>query len=127
MMTFCLLNEAMERDKSRSSPLMDTGEETRGMSVIRSGKDIRDENEGSFWDDFISLCNDSEGLADLLGVRRENVTSWPARIREALEKVDKHDMQGENKPDEPEEMIPTGQNGAVTAQKLGIGSPWGGT
>lgn len=115
----------MAQDMSHSSPLMDTGEETKGMSAIRSGKGLRNEDEGSFWDDFISLCSDAEGMANLLGVRRENVTSWPSRIREALEKVNKHDMQGEDKPDESEELIPTGRNGVITAQKLGISNPWG--
>ena len=124
MLTFCMLAEAMERDMSRSIPLMDTGDETKGMAVIRSGKSLRNEENGSFWEDLISLCSDAEGLADLLGVRREDVTTWPSKIREAMDKVQKHDMQGEDKPEESDEMIPTGQNGAITTQNMGMNS-WG--
>lgn len=111
--------EAMEQELSGSSPLMDSGEETRGMGVIRSGMALRGDDDGSFWEEFISLCSNADGLADLLGVKRESVTSWASRIREALENVRRHDQQSEEKPDEVEKMIPTGDNGAITREKMG--------
>lgn len=116
--------EAM--DSPRVSPLMDSGEESKGLSVIRSGNSMRGEDGGdSFWKDFMSLCGDSTGMAELLGVRPEQVNIWPSKIREALQTVEKHDMQGENKPEEKQEMLPTGQNGAMTTQKMGSFGPVG--
>lgn len=126
MLTFQRLYEAMERDMSRSSPLMDSGDETTGMRVIRSGMALRDDDDSSFWEDFISLCNDAEGMADLLGIKREAVTSWASRIREALDKVQQHDQQREDNPDEDQEMIPTGENGAMTRDNMGPFGPTGG-
>jgi DNA-binding transcriptional regulator YdaS (Cro superfamily) len=117
MITFCKLLEAMENP--HRSPLMDSGEESKGLSVIRTGQSMHGEDaDGSFWEDFISLCGDTEGMAELLGVRPEQVNSWPSKIREAIQSVEKHDMQGENKPEEKQQMLPTGQNGAMTTQKM---------
>lgn len=124
--TFAMILEAMEQDKSGSSPLLDSGEETRGMHTIRSGMAMRDEDDGSFWEEFISLCNDADGMADLLGVKREAVTSWASKIRTALENVRRHDQQSEEKPDETETLLPTGDNGAITRDNMGPFAPAGG-
>jgi hypothetical protein len=124
MITFCQLLEVMT---TKSSPLMDSGEESKGLSVIRSGKSMRGEDaDDSFWEDFMSLCGDTEGMAELLGVRPEQVNSWPSKIREALQSIERHDQQGENKPEEKQQMLPTGQNGAMTNQKMGTFGPEGG-
>jgi hypothetical protein len=124
MITFCQLMEAMDQVHS---PLMDSGEESKGLSVIRSGNTMRGgETDDSFWEDFMALCGDYEGMAELLGVKPEQVNSWPSRIREAIQSTEKHDMQGENKPEEKQEMLPTGQNGAMTTQKMGAFGPQGG-
>jgi hypothetical protein len=116
----------MEQDMAGSSPLMDSGDETSGLRVIRSGMALRSEGDGSFWEDFLSLCNDADGLADLLGVKREIVASWASRVREALENVRRHDAQSEEKPDEKEKLLPTGDNGAVTVNNMGPFGPAGG-
>ena len=99
-----------------SSPLMSSGEEGESLSVIQSGKDLRKEDETPFWDDFITLCSNSKGLADLLNVGQDKVRSWPSRIKEAMDKLSQQNAQGPQKDDETE-LMPTGVNGAVTVNQ----------
>lgn len=111
MVSFSRLWEAME--KSGTSPLMDTGNDSEILTVVRAGKNLRQEDESQFWDDFISLCSNSRGLSDLLGVSPEKITSWPPKIKEALEKLEKHDAESPNVKDDTT-VIPTATNGAFT-------------
>jgi hypothetical protein len=92
---------------------MDSGEEGRALSVIRTGLDMHDEGETSFWDEFISLCGNSDGMAELLGIGRDKITSWPSRVREMLEKAQRANSEDPSQKDQTE-MIPTGSNGAIT-------------
>ncbi len=39
-----------------------------------------------FWDNFILVCNNRDGLATLLKVSPEKVASWPPAVQEYLEK-----------------------------------------
>lgn len=91
---------------------MDSGEDEAILSVVQTGKDLRQAEDSPFWDDFINLCADAGGLAELLDVSRETVLKWPGAIRDALSKLEKH--HAENPPEkEPSEMIPTADTGAV--------------
>jgi len=117
MITFRRLVEVMEMGSH--SPLMDSGDESKKLSVIRAGQAVRGDNDNSFWEDFVSLCGNAEGMGELLGVGPERVRSWTMRIREAIQSVAKHDRQGENKPETRREMLPTGDNGAVTTSTIG--------
>lgn len=111
--TFGLLLERMERDQ-QPSPLMDSGEETRAMSAIRSGNDLRtNDDDPSFWDDFINLCANADGMSQLLGVPVEKIQSWPDKIKEQLQNVQSHDAQSPAVKDDVN-MMPTGDTGAVT-------------
>lgn len=119
MISFARLWEEMDRQKV-DSPLMDSGEESKSMQCIRAGVALRSDEDSPFWEDFISLCANTAGLADLLGVKEEVVARWASRVRDALEQVDKHDLQdGSSKEDEKDELVPTGDNGAVTDQNMG--------
>lgn len=44
-----------------------------------------------FWDNFILVCNNEEGLSRLLNVSPEKVASWPARIQDHLDKSQQHE------------------------------------
>ena len=44
---------------------------------------------GNFWDNFILVCNNKEGLANLLKVSPDKVASWPLLIKQNLEKAKK--------------------------------------
>lgn len=114
MLTFGQLLEAME--KSRASPLMDSGEEGEILNVVRTGKDFRKEDETPFWDDFVNLCSNARGLAELLEINPEKIRSWPAKIREALDKLQKHDAESPSESPETT-VVPTDANGAVTVNQ----------
>lgn len=117
--TFAILCEAMNQG-GQQSPLMDSGEESKAMQCIRAGKSLRSDEESPFWDDFINLCSNTSGLADLLDVKEDTVSRWASKIRDALEQVEKHDIQdGSNKENEKDELLPTGDNGAVTNKNMG--------
>jgi hypothetical protein len=98
---------------------MDSGLETKAVQAVRAGENLRGEDETSFWDDFIQLCANSDGLAELLGVRREQVTSWPKKIRAAQADLDKHNRTPDGENEEENEMLPTGETGAVTTSNMG--------
>lgn len=111
MVSFRQLWEQMA--KNQISPLMDSGESSAALNVVKAGKELRKEDETQFWDDFVSLCSNSDGLADLLDVNAEKIRSWPGKIKDMLDKLDLHTAEDPNEK-EKAEVIPTGMNGAVT-------------
>lgn len=114
-----MLCEVMDQQNAGSSPLMDSGEEGQAMQCIRAGLNLREEEDGpSFWEDFISICSNASSLAALLGVKEDVVSGWATKVREALDQAEKHDQQHGSE-EEEEEMVPTGDNGAVTDQNMG--------
>lgn len=116
MVSFAQLWEIVEKEKSRQSPLMDSGEESQIINVVRTGKDLHKEEQTPFWDEFITLCSDSSGLSSLLGVSQEKILSWPSRIKEALDKLEKHTAESPNQK-QNKEILPTGDNGAFTTNQ----------
>ena len=120
MVSFDQMWKYMETEDA-TSPLMGSGEEGRAISVVRAGKDFRKEEETPFWDDFISLCANAQGLAELLDVNQDKVSNWPARIQEHLNKLEDHDEEGPTN-DEEMEMIPSGDNGAFTVPNTNTNS-----
>ena len=81
-----------EHQDTHRSPLLDSGDSGEVLTAIRNGLHLRkSEDCGSFWDDFISVCNNSTALAALLGVKPEQVSSWPMKVKNALEQVTDED------------------------------------
>jgi hypothetical protein len=122
VVSFADLWEQIENKKAQNSPLMSSGEDLQALTVLRAAKDMHKENQPQFFDEFISLCSNAEGMAQLLGVSPEKVRSWPARIREVKEKLDKSNLM-DTSVKEKKQMIPTGDNGAFTVNSdpLNIG------
>ena len=60
-------------------------EDNASIDAIKTGLNIRED----FWDDFLSLTNNREALAELLEIRPEQIANWPYRIKEGLDKVHK--------------------------------------
>jgi hypothetical protein len=106
MLSFDFMLEQLEQELN-PAPLMDSGVESKGMQVVRAGLALRGKGDSSFWQDFIKLCANANGLADLLNVKRETVTSWASKIQEAISAVEKHDQQHG---DSQEEIMPTGDD-----------------
>lgn len=77
-----LLEQLEEKDV-----LMDSGEETKAAQIVRAGLNISPE----FWDNFITLFSNSEGMSDLLGVQRERVASIPTKIKEIINNIESKD------------------------------------
>ena len=113
MASFSELWDIMESD----SPLMGTGLDSDALSVVRAGKDLRSEEESSFWDDFISLCSNSRGLSELLNVAPEKISNWPAKIHEMMEKLESQEAENPGIQDDTKE-IPTGNNGAIVPTNM---------
>ena len=110
MVSFYRLCELMDQEKDRKDqPIFDSGEDTKAMQVVRQGLGLRKEGESSFWDDFISLCNNAEALSQLFNVSEREVRNWPKYIKEAIEKVNqKNDKTGLGLNDKAnKEIIPT--------------------
>lgn len=116
-LTFRSLWEHMDE-----SPLMDSGLNSQALTTVRAGEDLHGDEETSFWDEFISLCSNSQGMADLLDVSADKVSNWPAKIKEYRDKLDAHSKENPSTPDE-KEVVPTGQTGAfVTNQDPFMGN-----
>lgn len=76
MISFQRLWENIEA--SKKSPLDD-----KAMSAIRTGIGVREE----FWDDFLAVVNNSEGLSALLDIPSVKIGAWHEKVRNTLEKV----------------------------------------
>ena len=113
-----------EHQAMGDSPLLDSGDSGEVLTAIRNGLHLRKSDEcGNFWDDFISVCNNSTALAALLGVKAEQVSSWPMKVRKAMDKVTDEDDE-EKKP----ELVQTGDIGnqsdvADQAGSYDVGQP----
>lgn len=53
-------------------------DETKALEVVMKGMNLQ--SEGDFWDGFLSLCGNADGMALLLDVPREKVTALAGRI-----------------------------------------------
>ena len=111
--SFAQMWEQIEKEKSLGSPLMTSGEPDRAMIVVRSGKDMHKEDQTPFWDEFISLCSNPDGLSALLDVPAGKIRNWPSRIKEMLDKFGQQNAVDPTHKDNAE-VIPTGLNGAIT-------------
>ena len=80
MISFQKLWENME---AKSQEPLDS----KASSAIRTGIGVRED----FWDDFLSVINNSSGLSELLDVPVTKISSWHHRVREELDKVKKAD------------------------------------
>ena len=82
-----------------SNSLLDSGEDTKSLQIIRHGLNLKNEN---FWDNFISICKNVEALSQLLNVPEHVVRNWPASIKNNLEKIQDNKVQKKIIPtDEP--------------------------
>jgi hypothetical protein len=84
MTSLCRVIEQMNCEEAT---VLENYDNSKALVAVRAGSNLR----ADFWDDFIKVCNQSQSLSELLGVRREVIARWPAAIREALAKIDKQD------------------------------------
>ena len=115
MLSFASMIEQMKK-----TPLMTSGDDSRALTALKSGKDLHDDDETSFWDEFMTLCSNRDGMAELLNVSADKVSSWPARISDYLDKLEQKHADTPEK--DEKEVLPTGHNGAITNQDPFLGS-----
>jgi hypothetical protein len=80
----------------------DDRDDERAMEVVRKGMNLQRGND--FWEDFLRLCGDSEGMAALLGVARDRVTGLSGRVERLKEMVGDPDKKRSKR----DRMIKTG-------------------
>lgn len=74
----------------------------RAVEVVRAGLNIGDD----FWDNFIQVIGNPDGVADLLDIPKEKVTGWAPRIQKVIDQVSHHD--DESSKEEKSKMLSTG-------------------
>lgn len=97
MSSFQKLWENIQAQKEKSP------HDDRAMSAIRTGIGIRED----FWDDFLQIINNSEGLSQLLDVPTTKIASWHDKVKHALNKVQKVDASPD--PKNSGKLLKTGQ------------------
>lgn len=98
MASFQRLWENIQTSKEKSP------QDDRAMMAIRTGIGIRD----NFWEDFLLVINNSEGLSELLDVPTVKISEWHDKIKQALEKVQKVD--GTPEPKDNGKLLKTGHS-----------------
>lgn len=84
MISFAKLLENMEKDSNHDRLSKD---------VIKSGLNLRSVNCGNFWDDFIQICSNAQGMSDLLDVPSNQITKWSKRIRDLITAVNREETE----------------------------------
>lgn len=100
MNSFQRLWEAMQADKKAAEK---SPHDDKAMSAIRTGIGVREE----FWDDFLRVINNSDGLSALLDVPTTKISSWHDRVKHNLEKVRQADAVPD--PKDSGKLLKTGQ------------------
>lgn len=72
------------------------------LSAIKAGTNI----DPDFWDKFIQILGNADGLSELLDVPKEKITKWASRIGEMMAKVKQAD--DEESGDRKSEILPAG-------------------
>lgn len=79
MSSFQKLWENIKKNKINENSDIDE----KSIDVIKSGLNI----DESFWENFLLILNNGEGLANLLDVPYEKVITWNDKIKKALDQT----------------------------------------
>lgn len=74
---------------------------TKALEVIIKGSNLDRKND--FWDDFLYLCGNAEGFAEILNVPKEKITGVHKRIKEL-----KNDLEDEKEVKFKDRLLKTG-------------------
>lgn len=97
--------------------LLNSVEDNKAMEVVRRGLNLRKPGCGNFWEDFIDICNDADGLSELLDVEQEKISRWASIIEEYTNKAEEEDTSDEK------EIMPTGDETGPIANPAGNDNP----
>lgn len=79
----------------------DEKDDEKAVEVVRKGMNLNK----YFWDDFLSLCSNSDGMAQLLGAPKDKITSLNQKINKIKDEIEKKDSSETKKRDK---IIKTG-------------------
>ena len=65
----------------------DVPNEDKAISVIRTGLGV----DSNFWNNFLQVINNADGLSELLDCPVEKIVRWRSKIQEYLDKVEDQD------------------------------------
>jgi hypothetical protein len=77
MFTFREFTQSLEEDDRK-----------KALEVVRKGMNL---DSDDFWDGFLSLCGNVEGMSALLGAPREIITGLGGKIRELKGEIEEKD------------------------------------
>lgn len=83
MISFFQILERFDKQMTLGSDI-----DPKVIAVIRAGLNIDPE----FWNNFILMCNNPH-LSQLLGIRKEIIGSWPSKIKQALNSIERMDSE----------------------------------
>lgn len=106
MSSFQKLWENMQAHKENSP------QDDKSMSVIRTGIGIRED----FWDDFLMVINNSEGLSELLDIPSTKIATWREKVQRCLDKVNAADSSPD--PKDNGKLLKTGQPEEIDPETL---------
>jgi len=76
LVSFCSLLENMRRE-----PL---GLNNKSIAVIEKGMEL----DEKFWDNFLQILNNTDGLSQLLDISSSKVSTWHEKIKDAIKERD---------------------------------------
>lgn len=97
MSSFQRLWENIQAEKETSP------QDDKAMSAIRTGIGVHDE----FWDEFLLVINNSEGISQLLDIPTTKISGWHDKVKHALNKVKQADSSTDVK--DNGKLLKTGQ------------------
>ena len=75
----------------------DEEQNSETLNLIRSGNNLRKNDCGNFWDDFINLCGNANAMSKVLDVPKEKITGWAEKINEIRQLVKNKDSNTKNR------------------------------
>ena len=112
-LSFSKLLENIQKDAEQT--------DRKAKEAIRSGLNLRTANCGNFWDDFIQVCGNTQGMAELLDVPPQKISRWASSIRQYVTQINREDSE-QNKNGKAT-MISTGDNDRELANPNGADYP----
>ena len=88
--------------ENHEGPLNSAEGDASAIQTIRFGLGLRSDKGNTFWTDFLKMCQNDQGFAELLGVRPDQVSSWSGKIQGLVNQVESEDNSGKNN------VLPTG-------------------
>ena len=68
------------------TPLRSSGGDTKSLQTIRQGMDMHVQ-QGGFWDAFLRVCNNIDGMAELMDIRPDQLSRLTSKVRDLVKRA----------------------------------------